>query len=223
MTIIHFRLDVRGNSLSEQVYLSLRESIVKGEFYPGFRLLVLDIANTLKISQAPVREAMERLKQEGLLVSKHNKGSFVSEIMQEEIEEIYALRELIEWNAVKNCLPQLQSTDFDQLTSIYDRMYRAAENDDLFLFIDLDMDFHGFFFAKSGNKTILQIWDQITVKIKRFLSITNKLYYSDLISIAESHLPLIEVLRDGNEEQIEKLFIQHTKDVWWRIHKKTRG
>ncbi|MCD9026093.1 GntR family transcriptional regulator [Cohnella silvisoli] len=213
-------MDERGNSLSERVYLSLRESIVKGEFYPGVRLLVLEIANSLKISQAPVREAMERLKQEGLLISNHNKGSFVAEIKQEEIEEIYALRELIEWDAVKRSIPDLQPSDFTHLIEIYKSMKRAAENNDLFQLIDLDMEFHRFFFTKSGNKTILQIWDQIHIKIKRFLSITNILYFPDLITIAEGHMPLIEALQTGNEKEVEKRFIEHMKEVWWRMNKK---
>ncbi|WP_256758194.1 GntR family transcriptional regulator [Cohnella sp. WQ 127256] len=201
------------------MYLALRESIVQGEFNPGFRLLVLEIATSLNVSQAPVREAMERLKQEGLLISKHNKGSFVSEIKQEEIEEIYILRELIEWDAVKKSIPDLQQSDFAHLKGIYESMLQAAENDDQFQLIDLDMEFHRFFFIKSGNKTILQIWDQIHIKIKRFLSITNKIYFSDLNSIAAGHLPLIEALQSGNEEEIERLFIQHLREVWWRMNK----
>lgn len=213
-------MDERGNSLSEQVYLALRESIVKGEFYPGFRLLVLDIANALKISQAPVREAMERLKQEGLLDSKHNKGSFVSEIKQDELEELYELRELIEWNAIKRSIPLLEPADYVELTEICEKMIYAAGQDDLFRFIELDMDFHGFFFAKSGNGTIIRLWDQITVKMKRFLAITNKIYFPNLISIAESHLPLIEVLKTGDEILIEQKFIRHMNEVWWRMNNK---
>ncbi|BBI32858.1 hypothetical protein KCTCHS21_22570 [Cohnella abietis] len=168
---------------------------------------------------------MERLKQEGLLVSKHNKGSFVAEIRQEELEEIYELREIIEWNAIKKSLPGLLDSDIAYLSEVFEKMKQAAEIDDLFQFIDLDMEFHRFFYFKSGNKTILQIWDQINVKIKRFLAIANKLYYSDLMTIAEGHLPLIEALQRRNEEEIEKLFMQHLKDVWWLMNKKnnTRG
>ncbi|TVY04338.1 GntR family transcriptional regulator [Cohnella terricola] len=203
--------------------MALRESIVRGELYPGYRLLVLEIANELGISQAPVREALERLKQEGLIISRHNKGSIVAEIKQEEIEEIYALRELIEWDAVRKSIRLLDEKDFGHLTAIYDGMASAAKKDDLFRFIDLDMDFHGYFFAKSGNQTILHLWQQIAVKLKRFQAITNKIYYPDLLSIAEGHAPLIEVLRTGDEEKIRQLFIQHMKEVWWRMNKDAEG
>jgi DNA-binding GntR family transcriptional regulator len=210
-------LDERGHSLSEQVYLALRESIVRGELYPGYRMLVLEIATALKVSQAPVREALERLKQEGLLVGKPNKGSIVAEIKQEEIEEIYALRELIEWDAVRKVIPRLDEGDFERLTGLYDGMVEAAKEEDLFRFIDTDMEFHGYFFEKSGNLTILHIWRQIAVKLKRFMAITNKLYYPDLLSIAISHAPLIEVLRDGDEQKIEQAYVLHMKEVWWRM------
>ncbi|MFC5470063.1 GntR family transcriptional regulator [Cohnella suwonensis] len=214
---ILFRLDERGTSLSEQVYLALRESIVRGELYPGYRLLVLEIATALNVSQAPVREAMERLKQEGLLVGKANKGSIVSEMKQEEIEELYALRELIERDAVRKAIPKLASGDYERLESIYEDMRAAAKEEDLFRFIDVDMAFHGYFFEKVGNRTILQLWQQIAAKLKRFLAITNKLYFPDLLSIAESHAPLIEALRSGDEAVIEQRFVGHMKEVWWRM------
>jgi len=216
---IAYRLDERGTSLSEQAYLGLRDAIVRGELAPGFRLLVLDIANALNISQAPVREAMERLKQEGLLVGKANKGSVVAEIKQEEIEEIYALRELIEWDAVRRSYRRLEERDFERLRGIYDEMVAAAKNDDAFGFVDRDMAFHGFFFEKSGNRTILSIWEQIAVKLTRFLALSNKLYFPNLISIAESHEPLILALREGkaSEEDIKERFVRHMYEVWWRM------
>ncbi len=210
-------MDERGTSLSEQVYLGLFEAIVRGELYPGYRMLVLEIANALGISQAPVREAMERLKQEGLLVGKANKGSIVAEIKQEEIEEIYALRELIEWDAVRRSIPQLDEEDFRRLSEIYEDLVRAAREDDLFRFIDLDMAFHDYFFEKSGNRTILYIWRQSAVKLKRFLAVTNKLYFPNLLSIAVGHAPLIEVLKTGDEEEIKRLYVLHMKEVWWRM------
>lgn len=186
-------------------------------------MLVLDIANALDVSQAPVREALERLKQEGLLVGKANKGSIVAEIRQDEIEEIYALRELIERDAVRKSLPKLQAEDFERLRVIYEDMVDAAKKDDLFRFIDMDMDFHGYFFEKSGNRTIHHLWRQIAVKLKRFQAITNKLYYSDLSSIAVGHAPLIEVLKTGNEAEIERLFILHMKEVWRLIGRSELG
>ncbi|MFC4596704.1 GntR family transcriptional regulator [Cohnella hongkongensis] len=215
--IIPFRLDERGTSLSEQVYLGLRESIVRGELSPGYRLLVLEVASALGVSQAPVREAMERLKQEGLLVGKANKGSIVAEIKQEEIEELYALRELIEWDAVRRTIPRLESADYERLNAIYEGMVKAAHEDDLFRFIDRDMEFHEFFYVKSGNRTILQLWRQIAHKLNRFLAVTNKLYFPDLLSIAVGHEPLIEVLRTGDEEEIRRLYVLHLREVWGRM------
>ena len=68
----------------------------KGELKPGAHLLGLDVAKAKRVSQAPVREALERLKQEGLLIRKANRSAVVSDISLKEIEDIYAPRELIE-------------------------------------------------------------------------------------------------------------------------------
>ncbi|MCC3373276.1 GntR family transcriptional regulator [Cohnella sp. REN36] len=200
------------------MHLALREAIVRGELAPGRRLLVLEIANALNISQAPVREALERLKQEGLLDSQSNKGSIVADVRKEEIEEIYALRELIELHAVRRCLP-IRQGDMDALDALYSRMREAAAQEDHYRFIDLDMDFHRYFFARAGNRTILQLWDQLAVKLKRFMAVTNKLYFPDLISIAEGHLPLLAALKSGDEGEIERTLLAHMNEVWWRMDK----
>ncbi|NTZ19245.1 GntR family transcriptional regulator [Paenibacillus sp. JMULE4] len=216
--MITLKLDPEGDSLSERVYLSLRQALLKGELYPGFRLVVLDIANSLGISQAPVREAMERLKQEGLLISKHNKGSFVSDITQKKIEDIYEMRELIEGFAVKRALPTLKSSDIDYLNRLYSEMKRCAQEDDVFRLIEYDMRFHGLFYERCGNEVLSQQWNQIHVQIKRFIAVATQIYFPKLEAVADSHIPLLRSLENGDVHEAEAIFSDHIK-VWWRTKK----
>lgn len=219
MFSMKLQLNKYTGSLSDKIYFAIKEAILRGDLSPGYRLLVLDIANSLNISQAPVREAMERLKQEGLLVSKPYRGSVVSDISKEEIEEIYALRELIEGYAIRNSLPILTEEHIQELHDLYAEMKRAAENDDLYSLILKDMEFHGLFYKLCGNKTILNVWNQMNTKIRRFLAITNKVYFPSLVDVADSHIPLLEVLKTRDVDQVEQEFIKHMKEVWWRMKK----
>jgi DNA-binding GntR family transcriptional regulator len=206
-------------SLSERIYFELRESILKGELKPGAHLLVLDIAKAKGVSQAPVREALERLKQEGLLIRQANRSAVVSDISLKEIEDIYALRELIEGYAVERTIASMTERDFNHLHGICLMMKEATQKDDLFGLIYLDMDFHGFFYEKCGNKAILDVWKTIRTKIMRFISVTNRIYFSSLESVADSHFPLLETLRAGDPAKASEAFRNHMKEVWWRMKK----
>jgi DNA-binding GntR family transcriptional regulator len=185
------------------VYLSLRKSILKGEYAPGYRLIVLDIANRFGISQAPVREALERLKQERLIIGKLNKGSIVSDITTKEIRDIFVMREVIELFAVKECLPFLDDCDFQTLASYLDDMRASVENQDSYGIVEADMNFHGFFYRRCNNHVVWEMWKGMRTKIMRFISITNEHFTGE--NIIDSHVELLNSFKKGNLEDIESL------------------
>lgn len=193
-------------SLSEHVYLSLKKQILKGDLSPGHRLIVLDIAKVYDVSQAPVREALERLKQEGLIVGKMNRGSVVSEITYKEIRDIYQLRQLIEGYALRETMKVLIPKDIEYLEQILNGMKTAVDENDSYRLVELDMQFHGYFYKRSGNNLFLNIWDGIKTKIMRFISVTNRDYTG--YSIPYSHAELLEVIKSGNIDEAEQLLIR---------------
>ncbi|WP_145948719.1 GntR family transcriptional regulator [Paenibacillus sp. Y412MC10] len=196
-----------GNSISEQIYLTLKREIIAGELQPGTRLIVLDIAGKFQVSQAPVREALERMKQEGLINGIPNKGSVVSNITSKEIRDIFVLREIIEGYAVRTSMPTLSEGDYEQLEMIIRSMEEAVERDDTLGILELDMDFHGFFYKRCDNQAILELWNQMRTKVMRFMAISNRHHTTDLL--AEWHRRLITVLQTGDGDAVEEAFIEH--------------
>ncbi|GIO64684.1 GntR family transcriptional regulator [Paenibacillus cineris] len=196
-----------GNSISEQIYLTLKREIIAGELQPGTRLIVLDIAGKFQVSQAPVREALERMKQEGLINGIPNKGSVVSNITSKEIRDIFVLREIIEGYAVRTSMPTLSEDDYEQLEMIIRSMEEAVERDDTLGILELDMDFHGFFYKRCDNQAILELWNQMRTKVMRFMAISNRHHTTDLL--AEWHRRLITVLQTGDGDAVEEAFIEH--------------
>ncbi|GIO57735.1 GntR family transcriptional regulator [Paenibacillus cineris] len=196
-----------GNSISEQIYLRLKREIIAGELQPGTRLIVLDIAGKFQVSQAPVREALERMKQEGLINGIPNKGSVVSNITSKEIRDIFVLREIIEGYAVRTSMPTLSEDDYEQLEMIIRSMEEAVERDDTLGILELDMDFHGFFYKRCDNQAILELWNQMRTKVMRFMAISNRHHTTDLL--AEWHRRLITVLQTGDGDAVEEAFIEH--------------
>ncbi len=192
--------DMTGSptSLSEHVYITLKRKILKGDLSPGTRLIVLDIAKAFDVSQAPVREALERLKQEGLIVGRMNRGSAVSEITLKEIRDIYELRQLIEGHALRETMKVLNEGDIAHLERILANMKRAVDENDSYRLVELDMQFHGHFYLRSGNALLLEIWNSIKTKIMRFITVTNQDHVG--YSIPNSHAELLDVIKTGDAD-----------------------
>ncbi|WP_248927108.1 GntR family transcriptional regulator [Paenibacillus hamazuiensis] len=193
-------------SLSEHVYISLKKKIMKGELPPGHRLIVLEIAGEFSVSQAPVREALERLKQEGLIVGKTNKGSAVSEITAKEIRDIYELRQLIEGHALRAMMKALTAEDISRLEQIVAGMRASVDEGDPDRLVELDMAFHGYFYERSGNELLQDIWNSIKTKIMRFITITNQDHKG--YSIPNSHTELLELIKTGDADRTEEKLIR---------------
>ncbi|ALS26723.1 GntR family transcriptional regulator [Paenibacillus sp. 32O-W] len=201
------RLPIQTDSISGQVYTALKKDILAGNLRPGTRLLVLELAGVFQVSQAPVREALERLKQEGLIVGKPNKGSVVSNITSKEIKDIFVLREIIEGFAVRETLPLLTEDDYNELENIIGAMDAAVKQNDILNILELDMDFHGFFYRRCGNDAILELWNHMKTKVMRFMAISNRYYTTE--GLVEWHRRLIDALREGDAAEAEKKFIEH--------------
>lgn len=199
----------QSSSISTQVYLSLKKSILEGELSPGERLPVLDIAEKFQISQAPVREALERLKQEGLIIGRRNKGSVVSNITTKEIKDIFVLREIIEGFAIKQSMPKLREQHYKYMEEIVFSMDRAIKQNDLLMILELDMEFHGFLYELCDNHAVKEFWEHMKTKVMRFMAISNQTNSTDML--AKGHWDLIQVLREGDIEKAEKHFIDHMK------------
>ncbi|MDQ8733649.1 GntR family transcriptional regulator [Paenibacillus sp. LHD-38] len=195
------------NSISEHVYTALKKEILAGDLQPGARLLVLEIAKKFNISQAPVREALERLKSAGFITGIPNKGSVVSNITSKEIRDIFELREIIEGFAVRKSMEHLSEDDFLYLEDIIHKMDLAHEQNDILNILELDMEFHGFFYRRCDNHMILELWNRMRIKVMRFMAISNRHYSTD--ELADWHLRLVEVLRSGDTVLAEQTFIEH--------------
>src|ERR687892_1836614 len=90
---------LEGRPTAQLIADQLREQIVQGVFRPGEQINESVLALQLHSSRGPVREALQRLCQEGILVSRRNRGVFVLELAIDDIREIYAVREAVETTA----------------------------------------------------------------------------------------------------------------------------
>ncbi len=121
---------VNRNTLSQQVYNHLRAGILDNSYPPGSPLPEEALADKLKVSRVPVREALRRLSAEGLVIIKPRQGATVSELTSKQFLDAYQVREALEVLAVRLAVPKLTPDDLDQLDMLHAAMQSAAEAGD---------------------------------------------------------------------------------------------
>ncbi|MFB0546849.1 MAG: GntR family transcriptional regulator, partial [Anaerolineae bacterium] len=134
---------IEQSSLRHEVVDMIREAIISGKLEPGTHLAENALASQMSVSRAPIREALRQLEQEGLIVSIPNKGSFVKDFDEKDIDEVFTLRATLENLAMELALGEgLQESDFDHLAQLINSQKEAVENEDFDRLTTLDVQFH---------------------------------------------------------------------------------
>ena len=208
---------IKNYSLSDQVYDFLKDSIITGELKPGDRLLELEIAKTYDVSQAPVREALSRLKKEGFVVHYRHKGTFVSNFSKKNIEEIYSFREVMEPLAIARAIQNLKEEDLKELDYLYQEMLAAGQNNDLEKFREFDAAFHTYIYKLADHEFMYQVWEDLSAVSNRIWYLTSQIYFEKLDEIAKLHKPILDALYERDVEKCVEAFKAHMHYVWEKI------
>lgn len=205
-------------SLSNQVYDRLRQSIISGEFQGGARLVEMEIAAQMGTSQGPVRDALQRLERDGLVERHARSASFVSSISTDEMYELFSIRSAIEGFAIRRAIARIETDQCNELQSLVEAMRSAALKDDMLLLVNYDLEFHRLICEWSISNALMQAWNPLYSQIQRFVAQTHKHYFNDLTEIADTHQPIVDVLRQKNTEDAEAVMKQHIMLIWSRIN-----
>ena len=207
--------------LSDGLYLALKSEIATAELAPGQRLVEADLARRYQLSQAPVREALRRLAHEGLVLHLPRRGTFVSTISEDEARRSYALRAVLEEFAAREFCRYAPADAPTELAEILDQMEAAAARDELQHVIDLDIRFHQSVWSATGHPLLPRIWPMVEASLRGFTTISNRVYWGNLVEVAGTHRPLLDSLRARNESIAAERFHNHVTDVWRRVEANT--
>ncbi|MFI6875260.1 FCD domain-containing protein [Streptomyces sp. NPDC050400] len=195
--------------LSDHVYALLRDMIVSGELAPGQRIVESDIARRVGTSQAPAREAIKRLAHEGLVNSQPHRGTYVTEVSDQQAQDVREIRVLLEMYAARRTAGRLTADFAGRLGQSVDAMRRAAQDGSIGDFRDADMTFHRTVCAACGNGLLLRLWRLIEPSMWGLHVVSNPRYGGDWRAMAELHVDLLDALRHGSPETTAELFAAH--------------
>jgi DNA-binding GntR family transcriptional regulator len=199
---------------NESVYERLRKEILSGELKPGDRLTEQDIARRMGTSQGPVREALARLRPQGLIVTLPHRGSFVTEISAEQASQIYSVRILLEKHATALALPRMTDADIADLRNLVAEMVAFAGDGDFFGSVARDMAFHRRLFELSGSEILLQFWDIIEAQTTKFVAAVSRQVFDDMVKIAGTHFTLTSAMEARDLPRLHREIEEHLLRIW---------
>lgn len=202
---------LEGRPTSVLIADQLRERIIDGSFRPGEQVREAALVDKLQVSRGPVREALQRLSQEGLLVSHRNRGMFVLELAITDVAEIYAAREAIEIGAAAAISKQDQQTidkTVKRLSKIITRMEPLVDQRDWLRLAELDLSFHMAFVESGGNSRLSKIYSTLAAE-SRICIVNLEGSYPHAEALVAEHQALVDLLKAGNWQQLESAISSH--------------
>jgi DNA-binding GntR family transcriptional regulator len=196
----------------EGVYRVLRAAILDGTVPPGGQLRERDISSDLGISRSPLREALTRLEEEGLIVRVPFRGAFVVEVSAEEVAEIASVRLLVEPYAGELAADALRGSERTRLVEALQELRRATDHADIPASIDAHLQFHRLFYELSGHGVLRGLWNGWESKLRLYLAVDHRTY-GDLHKIADEHEKLAEAALTGDVDAIRRELASHFRSA----------
>jgi DNA-binding GntR family transcriptional regulator len=196
--------------LSDEVTGILRNAIIDGSLESGARLVERDLAAHLGVSRVPIREAIQRLAEIGLVKKVPHRGTFVQKPSRKEIEEITSLRILLEGFVMERVIDRWQPHYGPQLRTIVDQMRDAEVAEDRYRVFELDRHFHELLWQFADHEIVFEVSSSLRSRIGRFLLMaTTALETANLDVHGARHGDLVAYLEAGDVTGAKEAMTRH--------------
>ncbi|MBA2695121.1 MAG: GntR family transcriptional regulator [Actinobacteria bacterium] len=207
------RLDpVVQQSTPMMIAARVREAIAQGDFAPGAQLFEAELARQLGVSRGPLREGLQRLTQEGLLVSIRNRGLFVVHLTADDVRDMYLARGAIERGAAAVVVARDPVGTADALEPVLEQMAQAAEAGDSRGVADADIRFHEVLVARSGSARLARVHATQVTEARICIQALGSTHSTDEVRLAE-HRRIADALRAGDADLVDSLLARHMADA----------
>jgi DNA-binding GntR family transcriptional regulator len=196
-----------NGSLKDRTVELLTDAILSGRLKPGERLNESQLARDLHVSRAPVREALQQLQEQSLIVNIPRRGMFVVTLDDEDIQKINSLRVVLEAEALRLAQRNLttpREKKLEQLLQAIEKMEPTLAK----LSMRVDFEFHRTIWSYSGNEYLEKVLTSLTAPL--FAHSVRTLQRSDKLRVVlDSHRPLFDFICSKTKETAEEVMLSH--------------
>lgn len=198
--------------LADNAYEAVKEKILSFELLPGETVSDYALSRELNMSRTPIRETMQRLMGEGLIVQEENRMA-VSPLTQKDVREICQVREALEQKAVDLIIGEggLKKKQEQRLIELNARMLVYIEQHDYKMNFQMDDAFHAEILKISQNSRLISIFENLRLQIARarWLTVVQP-YYEESV---KEHQAILEALAGGDAKQAKDAVESHMKNA----------
>lgn len=198
--------------VTDWVYEEIRGAIVDLRLEPGAPLREAAIATQLGVSKTPVREALGRLEQEGLVEATSFKGAVVTDYSERDLQEIYELRELLEGVAVRAAATDTDDETLAALRDVIERSRAARDAGDRTALAELLGRFDQIVFEQVANVRIRNLIETLRAHLTRIGKLTEEIPGRVEASV-EEHAAIVEAIARGDADAAERAMRVHIGSV----------
>ena len=195
-------------SLTDEIADVVRERILKGEYQIGEKIKENQIATELRVSRTPIREAFKLLENEGLIDYIPNRGCFAKGFTQQDVDDIYSVREALEELAVKWAVDRITPEEIAALEEQCDLMEFYTKKKDSKKVFELNNSFHDVLYASARSRFLAQILRSY----KEYIDKTRKSFFyeqSYLEGILAEHRAILEAIKEKDVDKVVEAMSRH--------------
>lgn len=194
--------------IREITYEALKDAIIAGTILPGERIVESSFAKRLNISRTPIREALRKLEQDGLVEYTPRKGVIVKSLDREDIEEIYMIREVLEALALRKAIVNVTAEDIADLRATLRIVEEHVANDEIETASKHSREIHMRMYRLSGLERLVNILNTLDEYMDRFSYMSLSDAEQRRIA-AREHGQLIDALEAADIDVLLELNTKH--------------
>lgn len=195
-------------TIRSQIYKIIRSSLWKGEYTPGQRLQEVELANQLHVSRSPVREALRQLAADGLVIEIPNKGVYVKEFTERDIDEIFDVRLMMETYAIRRSKPAMTDGQHNHLIDILHTLEQAHNSGDLDSYVAADDELHKQIVRLGENSLVEDLYYRVRSMNQQF-RVRSLCSHNRFHESLSEHRDLITALVTGDLEKAIQINASH--------------
>jgi len=186
--------------LREQIIERLRDDILAGRLPEGAPLRETELSEQFGVSRGPIRESLQQMVHEGLLVAERNRGVRVAPQAPDSIRELVVpIRRTIETFALRLFFERINDEDFGAWDEILGRLKAACRQKDYAAIAEQDIALHRSFLERASQPDLMAIWSVLVARVRHHFRETHSAY-DDPMEIYAEHRALIDTFRRGDLE-----------------------
>ena len=197
--------------LSTTVKRLLLDRIMSGQYEPGGRIVELQLAKELGMSQSPIREALRDLAAAGVITIHPRRGARVRMPSAKELADVSIVRAEIDALAARLTAGVMSESTLATLQDLVDAMLASLGVGDFLAVTEADVQFHRVIAQTAGNQALVSAFDHLAPFGRTF--ITLNLPNVDVRDLLQEHVGILDALRDGDAERASKAAREHQLNV----------